>query len=266
MRADNDMLETLGIQLQEGRGFSRDFPGDTAKIIFNEAGIRFMGLKNPIGKTVNVWGKDLQIIGVAKDFHFESLHEKIKPLFFLLTPDDTYRFIVKIEAGKEKQVIEALQQLYAQFNPGFSFDYSFLDTDYQALYTAERRVSVLSRYFAGLAILISCLGLFGLAAFTAQRRSKEIGIRKVLGATVSMVVLMLSKDFLKLVLIALIIACPLAWWVLTNWLHGFAYRVPMSFSIFIVAGLLIILITFATISFQSVKAALANPVKSLKSE
>ena len=266
MNIDYGLMETMGIQMKEGRRFSRDFGADTAGVIFNEAAVRFMGLKNPIGKIVKVWDENKQIIGVAKDFHFESLHEKIKPLFFELNPQNAYRFVAKLQAGKERQAIEKLQQVYSHFNPGFSFDYAFLDKDYQNIYLAEKRVSILSRYFAGLAVLISCLGLFGLAAFTAQRRSKEIGIRKVLGATVHSVVLLLSKDFLRLVLASLAIAFPLAWWVLTRWLNGFAYRVSISVWEFVVAGALITLITICTISFQSVKAALANPVRSLKTE
>ncbi|MBS1605433.1 MAG: ABC transporter permease [Bacteroidetes bacterium] len=266
MNIDYGLMETLGMQMQEGRTFSRDFGADSTRIIFNEAAIRFMGLTDPIGKIVKVWGEDKQIIGVAKDFHFESLHEKIKPLFFELDPRNAYRFVAKLQAGKERQAIRQLQQVYSRFNPGFSFDYTFLDKDYQNIYLAERRVSILSRYFAGLAVLISCLGLFGLAAFTAQRRSKEIGIRKVLGASVNNVVLLLSKDFLQLVLASLLIAFPLAWWVLNQWLNGFAYHITIGIGIFAIAGMLIMVITLCTISWQSVRAALANPVRSLKSE
>ena len=258
-------METLGMTLKEGRTFSRSYPGDTAKIIFNEAAIQFMHLQNPVGKVVELWGDKMQIIGVANDFHFQSLHEKIKPLFLRLAPGDTYRLLFKIETGKEQSAIAALQHLYQQFNPGFSFDYAFLDENYQNLYTAERRVSVLSGYFAILAILISCLGLFGLAAFTAQRRNKEIGIRKVLGATAGAVVLLLSKDFLKLVLVAICIAFPLAWWGSDQWLKGFAYRIHPGAGVFILSALLIMVLTFCIISFQSIKAALTNPVKSLKS-
>lgn len=174
--------------------------------------------------------------------------------------------MVKVETGSEKAVIAKLEKLYAQINPGFSFDYQFLDERYQTLYKAESQISLLSRYFASLAVLISCLGLFGLAAFTAQRRNKEIGIRKVLGATVSTIVMMLSKDFLRLVLIAMLIAFPVAWWATAQWLKGFAYSIHIDAGIFLIAGIAVILLTFFTISFQSVKAALANPVKSLKSE
>jgi putative ABC transport system permease protein len=263
---DYDLLKTLDIKIKEGRDFSRDFGTDTSMILFNEAAIKFMGMKNPVGKRVELWGSKMQIGGVMKDFHFQSLHEKVKPLFFILSPGDTYRFMVKVQTGQEKTVIAKLEQLYGQFNPGFSFDYKFLDEKYQHIYTAENQISLLSRYFAGLAILISCLGLFGLAAFTTQRRNKEIGIRKVLGATVSTIVIMLSKDFLKLVGIAILIAIPLAWWSTGQWLKGFAYSVHIGPGVFIAAGLLIIVLTFITISFQSVKAAMSNPIKSLKAE
>ncbi|WP_436486200.1 ABC transporter permease [Chitinophaga sp. ARDCPP14] len=261
-----DLLKTLDIKIKEGRDFSRDFGADTSMIIFNEAAIKFMGMKDPVGKSVKLWGKDMRIGGVVKDFHFESLHEEVKPLFFELSPENANRFMIKVETGREKAVIARLQEMYLQMNPGFSFDYKFLDERYQTLYAAENQISRLSRYFAGLAILISCLGLFGLAAFTAQRRNKEIGIRKVLGATVGTIVMMLSKDFLRLVLIAMLIAFPVAWWATTQWLKGFAYSIRIDAGIFVVAGISIILLTFLTISFQSVKAALANPVKSLKSE
>jgi len=263
---DYDMLETLGISMKQGRSFSRTFGSDSTTIIFNEAAIQFMGLKDPIGKKVKLYGKEREIVGVAKDFHFASLHEKVKPLLFILAPDNTWRFMAKIETGKEQQVIDRLQRLYRQFNSGLSFEYSFLDADYQNIYIAEQRVSLLSRYFAGLTILISCLGLFGLAAFTAERRKKEIGIRKVLGATARSVVVLLSKDFLKLTLIAILLAFPLSWWMASQWLNSFAYRIDLGSGIFVVAGLSIILITFLTISLQAIKAALSNPVKSLKAE
>lgn len=263
---DYEMLETLGISMKQGRSFSRGFGADSTKLIFNEAAIRFMGIKDPVGKRVKLWDKEMEIVGIAKDFHFASLHEKVKPLFFLLAPGETWRFMAKIEAGKDKAVIDKLNQLYRQFNPGFSFEYSYLDADYEKLYVAEQRVSMLSRYFAGLAILISCLGLFGLAAFTAERRKKEIGIRKVLGASMRSVVFLLSKDFLKLALIAILIAFPFSWWMASQWLDSFAYRIYLGSGIFVITGFSIIVITLLTVSFQAVNAALSNPVKSLKAE
>ena len=263
---DYGMLEALGISMEKGRSFARNFGSDSTKIIFNEAAMRFMGLKDPVGKKVKFWDKEMEIAGVTKDFHFQSLHEKVKPMLFYLAPDNTWRFMAKIEVGKDQVVIDRLRQLYRQFNPGYTFEYTFLDADYQILYVAEQRVAVLSRYFAGLAILISCLGLFGLAAFTADRRKKEIGIRKVLGASARSVVFLLSKDFLKLTLIAIILAFPLAWWMASQWLNSFAYRICLGSDIFLVAGCSIILVTLMTVSFQAIKAALSNPVTSLKAE
>ena len=174
--------------------------------------------------------------------------------------------VVKIKAGTEKQTIERVRTAFAAYSRGLAFDYFFLDEKYQQLYTAENRISVLSGYFAGLAILISCLGLFGLTAFTAQRRQKEIGIRKVVGASVSSVAVMLSKDFIKMVFIAIIIGFPLVWWIMNSWLQEFAYRVPVGIGVFIASAAAIIAITLFTISFQAIKAATTNPVKSLRSE
>ena len=174
--------------------------------------------------------------------------------------------MVKIKAGTEKETIGRLETLYHQYNPGLPFEYKFLDEDYQALYASEQRVAVLSRYFAGIAIIISCPGLFGLVAFTAQKRQKEIGIRKVIGASVNNVVVLLSMDFFKLILIAILVAFPLAWWVTNQWLRSFAYRIEVGPYIFIAAGAAIILITLITISYQAIKAAIVNPVRSLRSE
>ncbi|MGB3781028.1 MAG: ABC transporter permease [Tunicatimonas sp.] len=177
----HDLIETIGLDMADGRSFSRDFRTDTSAIILNETAIQLMGIDQPIGATVNLWGEDRQIIGVVKDFHYESLHESVKPVFFKLSNSGMMTTIARLEAGKERETLAQLQNFYRTFNPGYSFDYQFVDADYQALYAAEQRVSTLSKYFAGLAILISCLGLFGLAAFTAERRLKEIGIRKIRG-------------------------------------------------------------------------------------
>lgn len=260
------MIETLGVQVKEGRTFSRNFSSDSSAIIFNEAAIAFMGLSNPVGKTVELWDQKVHIIGVVKNFHFESLHEKVKPLFFRLDPGDTYLLMARIKVGMEKEALAGLDQLYQDFNPGFPFDYQFLDEQYQALYTAEARVATLSGYFAGIAILISCLGLFGLAAFTAERRQKEIGIRKVLGASVNSIMVLFSKDFILLVLIAILLATPIAWYLTGRWLQNFAYHINMQWWIFPLAGLLAVTIALVAVGFQSMKAALVNPVKSLRSE
>ncbi len=193
----------------------------------------------------------------AEDFNFESLYSKVKPCFFQAYPIMP-NVIVKIKAGTEKQTIEKIQNVYASFNKGMVFDYRFLDDEYQALYTSENRVATLSKYFAGLAIIISCLGLFGLVAFSAQRRQKEIGIRKVIGASAGSVAVMLSKDFMKLVLIAILAAFPIVWWAMNQWLDDFAYRIYIGADVFLIAGTSIIVITLLTISSQAIKAAVAN--------
>ncbi len=266
MPVNYDMLELLGMEIAAGRTFSRAFSTDTAKVIFNEAAIEHMGFTDPIGKVIT-WGDEaMEIIGVAKDFHFESLHEKIKPIIFWLNPQNTWEIAVKIEAGKEQETINQLQPLFQTFYPGFPFDYQFLDQEYQAQYVAEQRVSTLSRYFAGIAILISCLGLFGLAAFTAERRLKEIGIRKILGASDFGIVRLLSGDFTKMVLVAIVIALPISYFIAQWWLQDFAFHIDLRWWYFAGAGLLALLIAWFTVGLQTVKAARVNPVECLKDE
>ncbi len=260
------MIEMLGIQLKEGRTFSRRFGADSSKIIFNEAAIKAMGLRNPVGKVIKIYDMPFEIVGVAKDFHFASFHEEIKPLFFVLRPDWTNLVMVRIEAGKEKETIRKMEAFYRAFNPGFVFDYKHLDQQYQALYAAEGRVSVLSRYFAGIAILISCLGLLGLAAFTAERRRKEIGIRKVLGSTEAGIVYLLSNDFTRLVGAAILIALPLSYLLASAWLKGFAYKITLKPWYFLLAGLLALATALLTVGLQAFKAARINPVECLKEE
>lgn len=260
-----DMIETLGIEMAAGRPFSRDFGTDNTKIIFNEAAIKALGIADPVGKVIEFNGVKTEIAGVVKNFHFQSLHENIKPLFFMLDFRNT-TVMVKIKAGQTKAVLAQLAAFYNTYNPGFTFDYKFLDDDYQAQYTAEKRVAALSEYFTALAVLISCLGLFGLAAFTAESKRKEISIRKVLGATAANVVMMLSRQFLRAVLIAVLIGLPLAWYCMDRWLNSFAYHIRLGADVFLVVGAAMLLITLVTVSFQAVRAALENPVKSLKME
>jgi putative ABC transport system permease protein len=262
------MIQMLGLQMKEGRAFSPEFPSDSNAVIFNETAIAAMKLRNPIGQTVNGWrGKKETIIGVVKDFQFHSLYKKITPFLFRFGPDkDNGSIYVKIRGGAERETVARLERLYQQFNKGLPFEYVFLEDDYQTLYASEKRVSVLSRYFAGIAILISCLGLFGLAAYTAQRRRKEMSIRKVVGADTSAIALLLSKEFFGLVSLALLIGFPLAGWIMHNWLNSFAYRVPMGVAVFVLAGIAIGLVTLGTVSFQSIRAAMANPVKVLRME
>ena len=225
-----------------------------------------MGLKNPIGSTVNLFMGKKEIIGIAKNFHFESFHKELKPLFFVLLPHGINKIMVKIEAGKEKETLEGLRNFYETYNQGFIFDYRFLDDDYQALYVVEQRVSTLAEYFTGIAILISCLGLFGLAAFTTERRLKEIGIRKILGSSEFRIVHLLSGDFTKMVLLAILIALPLSYFIATWWLESFAYRIGLKWWFFMGAGLIALLIAWFTIGLQTVKAARINPTDCLKDE
>jgi putative ABC transport system permease protein len=262
---DYDFIETMDMHMKEGRSFSKNYGADSLKIILNEAAVNVMHLKNPVGKTIERFGNKMQIIGVVKDFHFESLHDAIKPSYMFLQ-SGANTIVARISANNQKQTIADIQSIYKRYNPGFPFTFNFLDEAYQKQYNSEKRVSALSKYFAGLAIIISCLGLFGLAAFTAQKRRKEIGIRKVIGASVSRITAMLSADFLVLILIAMLIAFPIAWLAMHAWLQSFVYRINISAAVFFMAGISVMLITIITISFQAIKAAIANPVKSLRME
>jgi len=261
---DYDFIETMGMQVRAGRSFSRNFGTDSTKIVLNETAVKMMGLKDPVGMTIKRFGSNRQVIGVVKDFHYESLHEPIKPAYLFLLPGNT--IVVKMQAGHQRQTIAAIEQLYGKYNPGFPFTFNFLKEAYQKQYDSESRVSTLSKYFAGLAIVISCLGLFGLAAFTAQKRKKEIGVRKVIGASVVNITTMLSKDFFVLIFISLAIALPVSWWMMSYWLQGFAYRIHITPYVFLITAMAVILITILTISYQSIKAAMVNPVQSLRTE
>jgi putative ABC transport system permease protein len=257
-----NFLQTVGIKLKAGRYFSEHAQNE---IIMNETAIKAMGLKDPIGKVVKFWDEKREIVGVAADFNFESLYQPVKSAFFRCYPV-TNMVVARVKTGAEQPTIAAIRKAYMQFNPGMTFEYKYLDEEYQKLYSSEIRIGILSRYFAGLAILISCLGLFGLAAFTAHRRQKELGIRKVIGASVRQLVFLVSKEFLWLVALAIAIAFPLAWLGMYEWLNEFTYRTQITADLFWLTGLTVILITLITISYQAISAALGNPVKSLRSE
>ena len=261
------LLETLGVELAEGRFFSEEFPADTTRIIFNEAAIRVMGLEEPIGQRIRLWDEyDLEIVGVVKDFHFQSLHDAVNPLFFRLSPENTWTIMARLQAGKEKETLEKIGDFYREFNPGFAFEYRFQDQEYAKQYESEQRVATLSGYFASIAILISCLGLFGLAAFTAERRLKEIGIRKALGSSSSNIVLLLSGDFTKMVLISIALALPLSYYLLDMWLQRFAFHIDLEVWYFVAAGMVALLVAWITVASQAIKAAAVNPVKCLRTE
>ena len=263
--AGYDLIETLEIEFVEGRAFSRDFGSDSSTIIFNEVAVERMGLNDPVGKTITLWGEEKRIIGVVKNFHFESLYKNVNPLFFQLSPAAS-SLLVKVKEGSEQKTIAQLVEYYQEYNEGIPFEYQFLDETYQKMYTAEQRVSLLSKHFAAIAILISCLGLFGLAAFTAERRLKEIGIRKALGASAASIVGLLTSDFTKMVLIAIGIALPISYFLAQRWLEDFAFHIDLQWWYFAGAGLLALLIAWITVGLQTVKAARVNPVECLRDE
>ena len=268
MAVNPDFLETMNLEVKSGRFFSRDFASDTTSVVVNEAAAKIMDFENAIGKHVKGLG-NLEIIGVVKDFHLESFHEEVKPQLFVLHRKNfapPSLVMVRIEAGKEKETLKRIDTFYKVYNPGFPLDYTFLDDDYQALYTSEQRVSTLSKYFAGLAILISCLGLFGLAAFTAQRRIKEIGIRKILGSSDLGIVRLLSSEFTKTILTGIMIALPLSYFITRKWLAEFVYRIDLEWWFFAGSGCLALLIALFTVALQTVRASRTNPTECLKHE
>ena len=266
MSTGYDFLPTAGIQLQEGRDFSRDFPTDTANLILNEEAVRRIGFQNPIGERVDMWERKGRVIGVVKDFHSGNLHDNIEPLVIMLRPENADRTMVRTQAGQAQEAIASLETLHRQYDGNYAFEYHFLDEEFDRMYRTDTLVGKLATYFSVIAILISCLGLFGLAAYTAERRIKEIGVRKVLGASVPNLVALLSGNFTKLVLIAFVIATPVTWYLMDAFLQQYAYHTELSPMVFVLVGLLALVIAWLTVSYQSIKAALANPVDSLRTE
>lgn len=281
-----DFMNVLGINIRDGRGFSEKFQNDTltngipkgpldqniGSIILNETAVKDLAISQPaVGKQL-LWGNDgdtmyyVTIVGVAKDFHFTSLRNQIKPFAFIQNPRRVSNFTMKLSTDNMKASLAQLENTWKKFSPERPFEYNFLDETYSALYQSEARFKKVFISLVILGILISCLGLLGLSTFAAQQRVKEIGIRKVLGASVSNVVALLSKDFLKLVFASLVFAVPIAWYFMNKWLQDFAYRINIQWWVFIAAAIIAILIAFITISFQAIKAAIANPVKSLRTE
>ena len=273
---DQDYLATMGMELVAGRNFSDDMPTDSNAVIINETAAKILGFDNPIGKKLfggagsidresGSLGGSSTIIGVVKDFHFESLRQNIGALSFWLQPSNNH-ISIKANSDQIATLIPEIESSWKAMAPGQPFNFRFLDESFDRLYRSETRISSIFGIFSGLSIFIACLGLFGLAAFATERRTKEIGIRKVLGATTANLVALISKDFLRLVVIAMVIAIPIAWYFMNQWLQDFAYRVNIQWWIFFIAGILAIAIAFATVSLQSIRAALANPVDSLRSE
>ncbi len=270
---ENDYFKTLGFTILYGRGFSKEFTADDENIVLNEAAVKELGYdtKTAVGRKIN-WDfkgnhNTMQIVGVVKNFNFESLYNAIKPFGFTTSSGNKYSYVIaNVSTKNYAGLLKDIEQSWNKINPNSPFVYSFLDKDFQKNYEKDQRASGVVSYFTFIAILVACLGLFGLSAFSAEQRTREIGIRKVLGASVTNVAGLLSKDFIGLVLIAIVIASPIAWWAMNKWLQGFAYRITISWWMFVLAGLLAVIIALLTVSFQAIKAAMQNPVKSLKSE
>ncbi len=263
-------MQQYDLKLAAGRSFSKDFPTDsTQAMVINEAASKMLGYSTPqeaIGRKFDQWGKKGQIIGVLKDFHYKSLQSNIPPLVMRYEPWGKGMISVRVSAANLPATLKAITNKWSQLIPNRPFEYNFLDEFFDRQYRSEDHFGNLFFNFAVLAIFISCLGLLGLSSYSTMQRTKEIGIRKVLGANVAGIVNLLSIDFIKLVLIALVIAVPIAWFGMNKWLQDFAYRTDIAWWIFGLAGLLSVLVAFSTISYQSIKAAIANPVKSLRTE
>ncbi len=264
-QVDNDYINTLGIKMVAGRNFSPDMPTDSQAVIINQTLAKKLNLKDPIGKRVANGGTSFPVIGVVEDFNFESLRDPIGGLALHLGNSPSI-VSVKVNTADMSNTIASIASQWKIFSAGQSIRYRFLDESFAAMYADVQRMARIFTSFAVLAILIACLGLFGLSAFMAEQRSKEIGVRKVLGASVSSITALMSKEFVKLVVIAIVIASPIARWTMTKWLQDFTYRVPIGWWVFVFAGMIAILIALFTVSFQAIKAAMANPVKSLRSE
>ncbi len=262
-----DYLKTMGMTLAKGRAFLADVPADTAGMLINEEAVKVLGFEEPIGMEItNRRGTVFKVLGVVNDFHFKSVHEKIEPLFMFLNRDFPGMAFVRVSGDGISETITAIENSWKSFDDNAPFSYYFLDEDFQSLYAAEERTGKIFNTFAFLAIMISCLGLFGLSAYTAEQRTKEIGIRKILGASTGNLFYIISKDFTLLVGIAFVISLPVAWIWMENWLDSFAYRVSLAIDIFLIAGISSLLIALLTVSYQSLKTALNNPVNALRNE
>jgi ABC-type antimicrobial peptide transport system permease subunit len=265
---EGDFAKTLDLKLIAGRDIDmKNYPSDSTAILLNETAVKEMKMENPVGKNISENGKNLTIVGIFKDFIIGSPFSPITPMIVVATKNWTYNVILRFN-NKNSMVnnLQIAQQVFKKYNPAYPFTYHFVDEEYQQKFNDEKQTGTLAALFAGLTIFISCLGLFGLAAYMAENRSKEIGIRKVLGANVRIIVKMLSKEFVVLVIVSIIIATPIGWLLMSKWLQNYNYRIGISWQVFVFAGLIAILIALITVSFQAIKAALANPVKSLRSE
>ena len=266
LSVDRDFLETFEIKMAEGRAFSSERSTDSTAFILNQEAVRQMGVDNPVGMSLSLHGVSGTVVGVAEDFNFQSVHQAIAPLVLFVSPDWRNNLYIKVDQQQVAEAIAVAESTWKQLNPAYPFEYHFLDESFDQLYKTELRTGELFNYFAFIAIFISCLGLFGLSAYTAELRTKEIGVRKVLGASVSSILVMFAKDFIVLVLVAFVIAVPVAYSLMHAWLEGFVYRTDIGIVVFGLAIGFAVTVTLLTVGYQSVKAALANPVDSLRSE
>jgi putative ABC transport system permease protein len=267
---DEHYIPTLGMKMVKGRNFSIDFPTDSTGIILNESAVELLGWKDPISHLFYRPGDSMKsvayhVVGVVKDFNFSSMHDKVGPLVINMG-DNRGSLAVRLRSSDIIALVSQIEAKWKHMANGVPFTYTFMDDDFNKLYQSERQTGQLFISFAVFAIFIACLGLLGLVTYAAEQRTKEIGIRKVLGARVGGIVGLLSKDFALLIGIAAVIAFPIAWWAMYSWLKGFAYRTSISWWIFLVAGLSALAIALLTVSIQTFRAAVANPVKSLRSE
>jgi putative ABC transport system permease protein len=265
-RVDHDYIQTMGMKIIEGRGFSNEMASDSSAVIINKTMAEKLGFKNPLGEQISNGWQHFHVIGVLDDFNFESMRQHVEPLCMVLGDNYSTIIAVKLKGADVKNVIASISSLWKRFSPSQPIRYSFLDENFTNMYADVQRMGLIFTCFAVLAIIIACLGLFALSAFMAEQRNKEISIRKVLGASAAGISTLLSRDFALLVLVAILIATPIAWWAMNIWLHDFAYRTPISWWIFALAGILAISIALITVSFQAIKAAVANPINSLRSE
>jgi putative ABC transport system permease protein len=271
MTVDPDFLDTYGISLKEGRFFERERVADGMQMVLNETAVQAMGLKEPVGKRLlNSLFPDNQypILGVVEDFHFQSLRQKIQPMVFApFTGDRVGRYLsVRIRPGNVRETLRYMEDTWQTFAGGQAFEYEFFDDHFERIYLTEKRTGRIFLVFSILAVTIACLGLFGLSAFIVERRTKEVGVRKVLGSSTGEVVFLLVKQFLKWVVIANLIAWPMAWFAMRKWLQGFAYQTRLTVWIFILSGILALGIALFTVGYQAIRAARANPVDSLRYE
>ena len=262
----HDFFQTFDMEMDRSRAFDQRLSSDTSNIVVNQVTAEAMALEDPLNYPVNFWGREGQVVGIVKNFHFASLHTSIEPLVISLRPERAQHVFLKVEGHNVEETLAYVEQGFKEFNPRYPFEYDFLDQSYADLYERETNIGALANYFAAIAVFISLLGLFGLASFAAEQRIKEIGIRKVLGAGVGNLVLLLAKNFLILVLLGFTLAVPLAWFFMTDWLSAFEYQVNIGASIFLIAGGASVLVALLTVSYHSVRAAYANPVKSLRYE